>query len=269
MMVANKIQQIPIVDENLFVIGMHLWDQMGSPAERENLMVIMAGGKGTRLHPQTENCPKPLLPVAGKPILEHIINRAKVQGFSHFVLAIHHLGHMIEEYFGNGEAFGVKIEYLREESPLGTGGGLSLLDPLPNSAFVVTNGDVLTDIHYGDLLEFHSQHKAMATMAIRVHEWQNPFGVVETQGVEIIGYEEKPLSRTHINAGVYVLEPNVISFLRKSIPCDMPTLFSMVQEQKLRTIAYPIHERWLDVGMPAELEKAVEMTHVPKTRVDN
>jgi NDP-sugar pyrophosphorylase family protein len=176
---------------------------------------------------------------------------------------------MIEEYFGNGEAFGVKIEYLREESPLGTGGGLSLLDPLPNSAFVVTNGDVLTDIHYGDLLEFHSQHKATATMAIRVHEWQNPFGVVETQGVEIIGYEEKPLTRTYINAGVYVLEPNAISFLRKSIPCDMPTLFSIIQEREMRTVAYPIHERWLDVGMPGELQRAIEMTHVPEVRVDD
>ena len=269
LMIANSIQQIPIVDENLFVIGMHLWDQIGAPAERENLMVIMAGGKGTRLHPQTENCPKPLLPMAGKPILGHIINRAKGQGVSPFVLAIHHLGHMIEEYFGNGEAFGVKIEYLREESPLGTGGALSLLDPLPNSAFVVTNGDVLTDINYGDLLEFHSQHKAMATMAIRVHEWQNPFGVVETKGVEIIGYEEKPLSRTYINAGVYVIEPHAISLMRRSAPCDMPTLFSMIQEQKMRTVVYPIHERWLDVGIPAELQKAVEMTLATKTRVED
>jgi dTDP-glucose pyrophosphorylase len=256
MMIANKIQQIPIVDEKFSVIGMHLWDQIGAPTERENLMVIMAGGKGTRLHPQTENCPKPLLPVAGKPILEHIINRAKVQGFSHFVLAIHHLGHMIEEYFGNGEAFGVKIEYLREESPLGTGGALSLLDPLPNSAFVVTNGDVLTDINYGDLLEFHSQHKATATMAVRVHEWQNPFGVVQTQGIEIIGYEEKPVSRSHINAGVYVLEPSAIQNLVKSEPCDMPTLFELLQKERDRIVAYPIHEHWLDVGRSVDLAAA-------------
>jgi dTDP-glucose pyrophosphorylase len=269
LMIANKLQQIPIVDEKMSVIGMHLWDQIGAPLERKNLMVIMAGGKGTRLHPQTENCPKPLLPVAGKPILEHIINRAKVQGFSHFVLAIHYLGHMIEEYFGNGEAFGVKIEYLREESPLGTGGALSLLDPMPNSAFVVTNGDVLTDIHYGDLLEFHIQHNATATMAIRAHEWQNPFGVVETQGIEIIGYEEKPLSSTYINAGVYVIEPNAMSFLTKSAPCDMPNLFNIIQEHNMRTIAYPIHERWLDVGMPNELQKAMEMNYSLNTRVDN
>jgi len=263
LMTANKIQQIPIVDENKHVIGLHLWDQISAPTARANIMVIMAGGKGTRLHPQTEHCPKPLLPVAGKPILEHIIDRAKVEGFSHFILAVHHLGHMIEEYFGSGDAFGVKIEYLREESPLGTAGALSLLDPLPESPFVVTNGDVLTDIHYGELLDFHVQHNAAATMAVRVHEWQNPFGVVETRGVEIIGYEEKPLFRTHINAGVYILEPSAISFLIESIPCDMPSLFNSIKEQNLRTIAYLIHEGWLDVGYPDDL---IAATIASKTR---
>ena len=262
LMTANKIQQIPIIDENNHVIGLHLWDQINAPSARANIMVIMAGGKGTRLHPQTENCPKPLLPVAGKPILEHIIDRAKVEGFSHFILAIHYLGHMIEEYFGNGDALGVRIEYLREELPLGTAGALSLLDPLPEFPFVVTNGDVLTDIHYGELLDFHTQHKATATMAVRVHEWQNPFGVVETQGVEIIGYEEKPFSRTHINAGVYAIEPSAISFLTKSNPCDMPNFFNSIQQQKLRTVAYPIHERWLDVGRPDDLMTATNESKI-------
>ena len=219
----------------------------------------MAGGKGSRLHPQTENCPKPLLPIAGKPILEHIIERAKIEGFSHFILAIYHLGHMIEEYFGNGDALGVRIEYLREESPLGTAGALSLLNPLPESAFVVTNGDVITDIRYGELLDFHNQHGATATMAVRVHEWQNPFGVVETQGLEIVGYEEKPVSRSHINAGVYVIEPSVIGLLTKFISCDMPTLFERIRANEKKVVAYPIHENWLDIGRPDEFLKAIEL----------
>lgn len=259
LMTTNKIQQIPIVNEQMHVVGLHLWDEIGVPTARSNMMVIMAGGKGTRLHPQTENCPKPLLPIAGKPILEHIIDRAKIEGFSHFVLAIYHLGHMIEDYFGNGERFGVEIEYLREQSPLGTAGALSLFSRLPDSAFVVTNGDVITDIRYGELLDFHQLHKASATMAVRVHEWQNPFGVVQTQGIEIIGYEEKPISMSHVNAGVYVIEPSVLSLLTKSVACDMPSLFELLQIQNKRAIAYAIHEPWLDVGRPADLAAAAKM----------
>lgn len=253
LMTANHVQQVPIVDENLRVVGLHLWDQINALPARRNTMVIMAGGKGTRLLPHTENCPKPLLPVAGKPILEHIILRAKSEGFSHFVIAIYYLGHMIEEYFGDGSALEVKIEYLREESPLGTAGALCLLEPVPELPLVVTNGDVLTDIHYGAILDFHIQNRATATMAVHVHEWQNPFGVVQTHGIEITGYEEKPISRAHINAGVYIINPSTINLLKKSVSCDMPTLFSSIQLEGHRAIAYPIHERWLDVGRPNDL----------------
>jgi dTDP-glucose pyrophosphorylase len=256
MMKTNKIQQIPIVDENMHVIGLHLWDEVNGPSERSNTMVIMAGGKGSRLHPETEKCPKPLLLIAGKPILEHIINRAKAEGFYHFVLAIHYLGHMIEDYFGNGEAFGVKIEYLREDSPLGTAGALSLLEPEPNSAFVVTNGDVLTDISYGGILDFHEQSQSTATMAVREYEWQNPYGVIQTKGLEIIGYEEKPISRVIINAGVYVIDPIAIKLLAKGSWCDMTTLFELLLSQKACVVAYPIHEQWLDIGHPADLADA-------------
>lgn len=256
LMITNKIQQVPIVDESNQLIGLHLWDEINSLSVRPNIMVIMAGGKGTRLHPQTENCPKPLLLLSGKPILEHIIERAKVEGFSHFVLAIFHLGHMIEEHFGNGENFGVKIEYIREESPLGTAGALSLLDPVPSSAFVVTNGDVISDIRYGELLDFHYQYGASATMAVRMHEWQNPFGVVRTDGFEIVGYEEKPISRSQINAGVYVIEPSVLDLLKRAEVCDMPTLFERIHGRAAPVVAYPVHEHWLDIGRPADLAEA-------------
>lgn len=256
LMVANKIQQIPAVDEHHHVVGLHLWDEIATSPVRPNLMVIMAGGMGTRLRPHTENCPKPLLPVAGKPMLEHIIEHAKLEGFSHFVLAIHYLGHMIEEHFGNGERLGVQIDYLRERSPLGTAGALGLLNPRPDASFVVTNGDVITDIHYGELLDFHLRHNAAATMAVRVHEWQHPFGVVQTQGIEIVGFDEKPVARTHINAGVYALEPDALNALAADTRCDMPTLFERLQEQSKRTVAYPMHEPWLDVGRPDDLERA-------------
>ncbi|MDP2820550.1 MAG: nucleotidyltransferase family protein [Polaromonas sp.] len=256
LMVANKIQQIPVVDEHHHVVGLHLWDEITTLPTRSNLMVIMAGGMGTRLRPHTENCPKPLLPVAGKPLLEHIIERAKLEGFSHFVLAIHYLGHMIENHFGNGERLGVQVDYLREKSPLGTAGALGLLNPCPDAPFVVTNGDVITDIRYGELLDFHMRYDAAATMAVRVHEWQHPFGVVQTKGVEIVGFEEKPVARSHINAGVYALDPGALSVLIDDAHCDMPTLFERLQAKAKRTVAYPMHEPWLDVGRPSDFELA-------------
>ena len=256
LMRVNKIQQIPVVDEVRQVVGLHLWEALSNPPERPNVMVIMAGGKGTRLRPYTENCPKPLVVVAGKPMMEHIIERAKLEGFSRFVIAIQYLGHMIEEYFGNGERLGVQIDYLREQTPLGTAGALSLMAPRPGAPFVVTNGDVLSDIRYGEMLEFHVRHDAMATMAVRLHEWQHPFGVVQTRGVEIVGFEEKPIARTHINAGVYVLDPESLESLEHGASCDMTTLFERLREKARRIVAYPMHEPWLDIGRPDDLSRA-------------
>ncbi len=256
LMVVNKIQQVPVVDDQRHIVGLYLWDEIAQPLTRPNLMVIMAGGKGTRLLPHTEHCPKPMLPISGKPMLEHIIERAKSEGFSQFVLAIHYLGHVIEDYFGDGNRLQVRINYLREQTPLGTAGALGLLNPLPTLPFAVTNGDVLTDIHYGELLDFHTRHNATATMAVRVHEWQHPFGVVQTNGIDIIGFEEKPVHRSHINAGVYVLEPEALGFLERHVHCDMPTLFERLQAKEMRTAAYPIHEPWLDVGRADDLIKA-------------
>jgi dTDP-glucose pyrophosphorylase len=256
LMVANKVQQIPVVDGQQQLLGLHLWDEVSTLPTRANLMVIMAGGKGTRLLPHTKNCPKPMVLVAGKPMLEHIIGRGKLEGFNHFVLAIHHLGHLIEAHFGNGERLGVKIDYLREQSPLGTAGALDLLNPRPDAPFVVTNGDVITDIRYGELLDFHNRYQASATMAVRVHEWQHPFGVVKMQGVDVVGFDEKPVARSHINAGVYALSPEVLNELIADTPCDMPMLFERLQAKAKKTVAYPMHEPWLDVGKPEDLLQA-------------
>jgi dTDP-glucose pyrophosphorylase/CBS domain-containing protein len=256
LMQANKIHQLPVVDAARRVVGLHLWDELMAPRQRANLMVIMAGGQGTRLRPHTENCPKPLLPVGGKPMLEHIIERAKADGFRDFALAIHYLGHMIEEYFGDGSRWQVNIRYLREDAPLGTAGAIGLLHPRPEAPILVSNGDVLTDIRYGELLDFHCRHNAAATMAVRLHEWQHPFGVVRTRGVDIVGFEEKPITRSHINAGVYVLEPDAVDVLSPGEYCDMPTIFARLQEKSARTIVYPMHEPWLDVGRADDLAQA-------------
>jgi dTDP-glucose pyrophosphorylase len=256
LMRTNRIHQLPVVNDERRVVGLHLWDDISSPSERQNLMIIMAGGLGTRLAPHTQTCPKPLLPVAGRPMLEHIIERAREGGFSRFLLAVRYLGHMIEEYFGDGERWGISIGYLRENEPLGTAGALKLMQPRPEMPFIVTNGDVLTDIRYGELLDFHNRNHAVATMAVRMYEWQHPFGVVHTRGMEIVGFEEKPVSRSHVNAGVYALDPAALDALPTGERCDMPSLFEAIRARNGRTVVYPMHEPWLDVGRPNDYAEA-------------
>lgn len=256
LMQANKIRQLPVVDKTGRVVGLHLWDSVIAPQKLGNLMVIMAGGKGTRLRPHTENCPKPMLEVGGKPMLQHIIERAKRCGFNNFLISLHYLGEMIESYFEDGSKFGVQISYLREDQPLGTAGCLSLMDTPPTQPFIVTNGDVLTDIRYDEMLDFHLRQNSLATMAVRQHEIQNQFGVVKIKGVEIEGFEEKPIYRSHVNAGIYVLEPSTLHNLVHGQHCDMPTLFERVRLNGGKAVVYPMHEPWLDVGRPEDLSQA-------------
>jgi dTDP-glucose pyrophosphorylase/predicted transcriptional regulator len=252
----TKILQIPIVDRNNIVIGLHLWDAISVQAKYSNIMVIMAGGKGSRLHPQTENRPKPMLLVAGIPILEHIIKRARSQGFNHFIIAIHYLGQIIEDYFKDGHEFGVKIEYLHEDIPLGTAGALSLLSHKPERAFIVTNGDVITDINYSDFLDYHTVQNAAATVAVHTHEFQIPYGVVQINGLEVESYEEKPIVSSLINAGVYALDPSILDFITEPKFRDMPELLGILRDLKKKVIVYPLHESWIDIGRPIDLEIA-------------
>jgi len=259
-MQVNKIHQIPVVDEGMKVVGLYTIDDLMMPLHRSNIMVIMAGGQGKRLRPYTENCPKPLVKVQGKPMLEHIIERAKAEGISHFVLAVHYLGHMIKDYFGDGSKWQVNIEYIHEDEPMGTAGAISLMNPKPKGPFLVTNGDVLTDIRYGELLDYHINNQATATMAVHKYEWQHPFGVVYTKGINIDSFKEKPVTRSYVNAGIYVLEPNAIDFIKSYGQCDMPKLFEDLQHNNFSTIVYPMHEPWLDVGRPNDLVDANKVT---------
>jgi dTDP-glucose pyrophosphorylase len=256
LMELNQIFQVPIINSQKNIVGLFLRHSIVVENERNNIMVIMAGGIGKRLLPHTENCPKPMLEVSGKPILEHIIERAKSEGFINFIISINYLGEMIENYFGNGEKLGVNIDYIREKKPLGTAGALSLLNLKTEEPFIVSNGDVITDIRYGELLDFHIKNNSTATMAVNLYEWQNPYGVVGLNGIEITGFDEKPINRTHINAGVYALSKNALTFFKKDSPCDMPKLFEQLRASSEKIIAYPMHEPWLDVGRPVDLNQA-------------
>jgi len=256
LMLNNGIQQIPIVDKEQNLLGLHLWDEIRKPAPLTNRLFIMAGGRGSRLAPLTDNCPKPMLPVGGKPILEHIVERARGEGIFNLIFSVNYLGTIIEDYFGDGKKFGVDITYVKEDFPLGTAGALSLFKEQVNEPLLVSNGDLITDIRYSEMLEFHNTHKSFITVATRSHEWQNPYGVVLTSGSDVVGYEEKPLSKSNINAGVYVLDPGVLSLLEYNEHCDMPNLITKALTTGNRLYAYPMYENWLDVGRPVDLELA-------------
>lgn len=253
---VNRIFQIPVVDEKKILRGLHLWDEIGKQRVRKNPFVIMAGGRGSRMMPYTRACPKPMLPVDGKPMLEHILIRARGDGFRRFFLCIHYLGSQVERYFRDGKKWGVEIRYVREKKPLGTAGAVGLLPRGIDVPVVVTNGDVLTEVNYGDLLDFHEKHQGSATMAVQLHRWEHPFGVVEIDGVEIRGIQEKPLSQAHVNAGIYVLSPEAVRSIFPNRSMHMPDLFLFMQRRKKRLLAYPLHEPWLDVGRPLDLLRA-------------
>lgn len=256
LMTAKKIHQVPVIDATGRIADLYLWDELLEVRSRDNIVVVLAGGKGIRLRPYTEDCPKPMLPVRGKPILEHILDQARADGFTRFVFAINYLGDKVENHFADGKNWGVEISYIREHSPLGTAGALGLLKPTPSLPIIVTNGDLVTDLRYSELLDFHSANKAAATMAVRTHEWQNPFGVVQTDGMEIVGFEEKPVWRSQINAGIYALDPSALSVIGENEHCDMPSLFDRLRAANRRTIVYQMHAPWLDIGHPADLETA-------------
>lgn len=252
-MQSNKIHQIPIVDDDNSILDLLILDELIMSKLRQNTIVIMCGGKGKRLGKYTENCPKPMLDIRGKPMLEHIIERAKENGFKNFILAINHLGNMIEDYFKNGSDWKISIEYLRETEPLGTAGALSLIKDIPSEPIVVVNGDVMSNINFGEMIDYHEERQAFATMAVRQHEVQNPFGEVKTMEGKIVGFEEKPIYASYINAGIYIIEPTSLKLLKKNKLCDMPNFFMQIKNNSENVIVYPMNESWLDLGSPNDL----------------
>lgn len=249
----NQIMHLPIVDHDRKLLGMHILNEPVENKFIDNTLVIMAGGKGKRMLPLTADCPKPMLEVGGKPMMQNIIEGAKKVGINNIIVSINHLGEIIEEYFGDGSRFGVSIEYLREETPLGTAGSLFELAGKITSTCIVSNGDIFSEVNYLHILDYHKLQNASATMAVRRYEMQNPFGVVETQGADIISFTEKPIYKSYINAGIYALSPDVFDLLNEGEFCDMPTLFERLKARDKRTIAFPMHEGWSDIGNPEEL----------------
>lgn len=252
LMNINKIQQVPIIDEEYKVVGLHTSSNFLFSNIKSNRIVIMAGGEGKRLGPLTSKCPKPMLHISGKPILLHIIEKARSEGFINFTIAVNYLADTIMNFFGDGKNYSVNIDYVRETFPMGTAGALSLINNIQSGPFIVTNGDVVTDVKFSDFLEFHEQHNSFATMATREYVYTNQFGVVETQGVEIKGISEKPEIKSQINAGIYVLDREALQYIGINEKKDMPELFMNLIKYNKRVCGYPLHELWIDVGRPED-----------------
>lgn len=245
----------PVVDAEGRVIGLYP-DAPDATVEHDNLVVIMAGGRGARLAPLTHRCPKPMLQVAGRPILETIISRFKAQGFRRFRLSINYLGEMIEGHFGDGGALGVEIDYLRETEPRGTAGALSLLDEPVTAPMLVMNGDILTRLDFGQLVRFHQEHGAQATVSVRELRFEAPYGVVETDGHRLLSIQEKPTFRWFVSAGIYCLDPAALNRIPTEGHYDMPDLLGALAAEGEEVGAFPIHEYWIDIGRPPDFEQA-------------
>ena len=256
LMQARQIVQVPVVDDDMNVVGLHLLHEMLGVAERDNHAVIMAGGRGTRLAPLTESVPKPMLPVAGRPILERILLHLVGCGIRHVYLAVNYRAEMIEDYFGTGHAIGCRIEYLREDEPLGTGGALALLPRPPSHPLLVMNGDLITQVNVGGLFEFHERGDQTVTMAVRKYYHTIPYGCVDTRGSELVGFDEKPTISRLVNAGMYVLDPDVVGLVQAGESLSMPDIIQRALDRGDTVRVREIDEDWIDVGRHEELDRA-------------
>ncbi len=253
---AKKIYQIPIVDDKNKVIDIAILDELLKPKNYPNKVILMVGGLGTRLRPLTETTPKPMLHVGGKPILQTIVERFVGYGFTNITMCVGYKSNIIQDYFGDGSKLGANIDYVLEDKRMGTAGALSLLKQKPQDPFFVMNGDLLTSVNFEHMLEFHSTHDAMATMAVREYDMQVPYGVVNVKDGRIQSIEEKPIHKFFVSAGIYMLHPQCIDYIPRNEFYDMPTLFEKLIEEGKNTISFPLREYWLDIGRIEEYERA-------------
>ncbi|WP_169084609.1 nucleotidyltransferase family protein [Paenibacillus sp. PL91] len=251
-----KVKQLPIVNEENQIQNVLFADNVAQGLQKANTVILMAGGLGTRLRPLTDHVPKPMLKVGDKPILEMIINSFKDFGFSNFILSVNYKKDMIKDYFQDGKHLDVNVSYIEETMRLGTAGALSLIIEKPDQPFFVMNGDLLTKVNYEQLLNFHNETNSIATMCVREYEYQIPYGVLETENHRLLSIEEKPIHKSFVNAGIYVLSPDVLKSVPQNEFYDMPDLFKKLMKQQQEVSAFPLREYWLDIGRMDDYEKA-------------
>ncbi|TBM44700.1 nucleotidyltransferase family protein [Vibrio cholerae] len=263
LMEEKDILSIPLLDEMGKVVGLETLHSALQKPKYQNPVFLMAGGFGTRLRPLTDQCPKPMLKIGDKPILETVICSFIKAGFVNFYISTHYMPELIQAHFGDGTDLGVNITYVHEQSPLGTGGALGLLPKdLPESLpLIMMNGDVLTKVDFQRLLDFHVTHDADATMCVREYDYQIPYGVINGEGNKIISMVEKPIQRFFVNAGIYVVSPRVIQSVPENYRIDMPTLLEQHMQERDKILMFPIHEYWLDIGRMDDFNRAQADIH--------
>jgi len=250
LMKENNLQHVPVINDSGQLVGLHMFEDADLKIQRDNKIIIMAGGLGKRLLPITKKIPKAMIKISGLPMLEHVVLLAKKNGFKNFIFSINYLGYQIKEYFSSGKKIDVSISYIEEKKALGTAGSLCYLKNLNKEAILVTNCDIVSGVDYGDVLDYHNHNSADATMVVRRYETRNPFGVIETKDNNFISYKEKPVKNENINAGIYVLESNVLKYIENENYLDMPDFFMKLKKEGKKVIVYPIYESWLDLGQP-------------------
>lgn len=256
-MEAHTLIHLPILDADGKMVRLETLQGLYKQPHFQNPVFLMAGGFGTRLRPLTDNCPKPLLEIGGKPILETILESFVGSGFRNFYIAVHYLADQIKDYFGDGQRWGVKISYVEEHKPLGTAGALGLLPAgLPDLPMIVMNGDILTQIDFPRLLDYHNEHRGIATLCVRQYEYQIPYGVVSIDAQRITGIVEKPIHSCFSNAGVYVLNHALVQTIAKQQQIDMPQFLNQQILAGESVSMFPVHEYWLDIGREADFLRA-------------
>lgn len=255
LMAEYRIRQIPLLDAEGRVADIAVDSDYLAASALPLDGLIMAGGFGRRLMPLTETCPKPMLPVSGKPILEHLVSKLRAAGIRHVSISTHYMAENIIEHFHDGKDFGVEIEYVDEDRPMGTAGALAkaAVGDLP---LLVINGDILTTIDFRAMLEFHREHSADMTVAVQQYEVRIPYGVISTEGIDAVRIVEKPSVRHFVNAGIYLVQPGVCQMVPGDCAFDMPDLITSLIEAHKRVVCFPIREYWLDVGQMEQYERA-------------
>ena len=255
---SRKLHQIPVVDDNGMVLGIKEIEELVEPKIKTNRVILMVGGLGTRLRPLTQDTPKPMLKVGNKPILQTIVEKFAEYGFINITMCVNFNASIIRDYFGDGKEFGVNIDYVLEQKRMGTAGALSLLKERPNEPFFVMNGDLLTNVNFEHIFNYHILNKATATMCVREYDYEVPYGVVKMNDNKIIEIAEKPVQKFFVSAGIYMLSPEILDLIPKNEFYDMPALFEKLIKLSKNVISFPIREYWLDIGRMEEYQRANE-----------